>query len=90
MKVLGLDTKDVGHCPNYEAPSVVSRWVHTARRRKDKLRLIDEEVQLIPELWGDISAREIQENDAQLSRLDMIRTSFAVNVALNILSSGTT
>ena len=77
---MGLDTKDVGHRPNHEAPSVVGqvvrRRVHTTRRLKDELRLIDEEVQLIPEPWGDISAREIQANDAQLSRLDMMLTSF--------------
>ena len=31
MKAWGLDTKDVGHCPNYEAPSIVGQIVSDGR-----------------------------------------------------------
>jgi len=68
-----IELDNVGHCPNHEAPTVVgqviSRWVD------NELHLIDGEVQLVPEPWGDISAREIKEDGVQLSRMDKFFTS---------------
>lgn len=73
-----IELDNVGHCPNHEAPTVVgqvvSRWVNTVHRERDELRLLDDEVQLVPELWAEISAREIKEDDARLSRMDRIFT----------------
>jgi len=73
-----IELDNVGHCPNHEAPTVVgqvvSRWVNTVHRETDELRLLDDEVQLVPELWAEISAREIKEDDARLSRMDRIFT----------------
>ena len=68
-----IELDNVGHCPNHDAPTVVgqviSRWVD------NELHLIDGEVQLVPEPWGDISAREIKEDGVQLSRMDKLFTS---------------
>lgn len=73
-----VELDNVGHCPNHEAPNavgqVVSRWVHTVRRREDELRLVDGEVQSVPEPWGDILAREVREDDVRLSRIDKLLT----------------
>ena len=74
-----IELDNVGHCPNHEAPQivgqVVSRWVNTEQRGKDGVDLIDGEVQLIPEPWGNISAREILEGSMQLSGRDKFLTS---------------
>eukprot|EP00587_Corethron_hystrix_P004843 CAMPEP_0113321998 /NCGR_PEP_ID=MMETSP0010_2-20120614/15297_1 /TAXON_ID=216773 ORGANISM="Corethron hystrix, Strain 308" /NCGR_SAMPLE_ID=MMETSP0010_2 /ASSEMBLY_ACC=CAM_ASM_000155 /LENGTH=387 /DNA_ID=CAMNT_0000180321 /DNA_START=181 /DNA_END=1344 /DNA_ORIENTATION=+ /assembly_acc=CAM_ASM_000155 len=63
-----IELSDVGHCPNHEAPKavsdVLSKWISsTEPRRKKTLQLLPDEEHIMTEPWGDISLREVDDED---------------------------
>ena len=74
-----IELDNVGHCPNHEAPQavgiVVKRWIENTVRRNGSLSLIDGNIELVPEPWGDISMREVPDEEAKLSLMEKLFTS---------------
>jgi len=79
-----IELDNVGHCPNHEAPQAVgfiaSRWTSSGEKTRDKEHLSllngnDIDAITFHEPWGDVIAREINENEINLSLMEKIITS---------------
>ena len=79
-----VELDNVGHCPNHEAPQAVgliaSRWTSASQRHRQCLNLLNDneeniDVVTIKEPWGDVSAREINDDEINLSLVDKVITS---------------
>jgi hypothetical protein len=71
-----IELDNVGHCPNHEAPTAVAeilrRWINAPSRSFSPL--LDDEQMVFPEPWGDITAREVKETEAQLTIWEKLLT----------------
>jgi hypothetical protein len=74
-----IELDNVGHCPNHEAPTSVGiithRWICTKDRSPEQLTLVDDDVRIVDEPWGRITAEEVLRDDLKLSFMDRITTS---------------
>jgi pimeloyl-ACP methyl ester carboxylesterase len=79
-----VELDNVGHCPNHEAPTAVgyiaNRWMTSKDRSQQQLSLWGEQKAIdqwiVEEPWGTVIAREVNERDATLTRLERIIASF--------------
>lgn len=73
-----IELANCAHCPNHEAPSAVGdiskKWITTRDRSRDSLHLLDKEY--FEEPWGKIKANEIDEENAKLSIMEKVITTF--------------
>ena len=74
-----IELDNVGHCPNHEAPTSVGiithRWIHAKDRSIEHLTLVDNDVRVVDEPWGRITAEEVLRNDLTFSFMDRLTTS---------------
>jgi len=72
-----IELDNVGHCPNHEGPSAVGhvlrRWMNYPSRRS--IPLLDDKKVVFPEPWGNISAREVNQTETQLTGWERLLTS---------------
>lgn len=79
-----VELENVGHCPNHESPTavgyIVNRWMASKDRSQYELSLLDEQKArdqwIVEEPWGTVIAREVNERDASLTRVEQLITSF--------------
>lgn len=69
-----LELENVGHCPNHEAPQAVGKavraWVDAHKRDKDNLTLIKGPKEVVPEPWAEITMREVDKQNINVSFID--------------------
>lgn len=75
-----IEVENCGHCPNHEAPqavgSVVTKWVNSRNRHVDNISLVQREKEHFVEDWGATPISERQEDDIELSFLDLVAVTF--------------
>ncbi len=85
-----VELENVGHCPNHEAPiavgSIASLWTSNSDRDKHALDLLvgsskntnsgGGNCDNFNEAWGNVSAREIENDEVKLSLIEKIITTF--------------
>jgi hypothetical protein len=75
-----IEVENCGHCPNHEAPqavgNIVRSWVNAKDRREDSLSLTASEKQVFHEPWGETTIQERQEEDIDVSLLDLVAVTF--------------
>lgn len=75
-----VEVENCGHCPNHEAPqavgSVVNKWVNSKNRDVDNLSLVQSDKEVFDEAWGATPISERQEEDIELSLLDLVAVTF--------------
>lgn len=74
-----IQLSNVGHCPNHEAPravaKAVSAWIDDEKRDAENLTLI-KGTEEIREEWAIVYAKEMQEEDIELSLIDFLAVTF--------------
>lgn len=74
-----IELDNVGHCPNHESPTSVGiitrRWLCAKDRSSEQLTLVDDDVRVIDEPWGRITAEEVLRDNLTFSFMDRITTS---------------
>lgn len=74
-----IQLSNVGHCPNHEAPrsvaKAVSAWIDADKRDAESLTLM-EGTEEIREDWAIVYAKEMQEEDIELSLIDFLAVTF--------------
>lgn len=75
-----IEIGNCGHCPNHEAPqavgSVLNKWVNAVNHAEVSLVQGSEKKEIIDEAWGPTPISERQEEDIELSLLDLVAVTF--------------